>query len=151
MPNPLLRLFQHWCLLAVGVLLAAHIVPGIGYNSGGTLIAAILVLSLLNIFLKPLLLLFTLPFIVLTLGIGILVINALLFLLVGRLIGGFEVAGFGSAFLGGLIVSVVGFFFNALLTGGRPRANFKFNVSRGPQHTRGRIRKDKDDDDIIDI
>src|SRR5690606_20107449 len=101
MPNPLTRLIHTWLLLALGILASAHIVPGIAYDSVGTLIVVVILLSLFNFFLKPVLLLFTLPFIVLTLGIGVLFINAFLFLLVGALVEGFHVAGFGSAFLGG--------------------------------------------------
>ena len=56
--------------------------------------------------LKPVLLLFALPFILLTLGLGVLVINALLFYWVGKLVEGFHVAGFGPALWGALIVSL---------------------------------------------
>jgi putative membrane protein len=65
---------------------------------------------------KPFLLLFTLPFIVLTLGIGIWLINAVLFYFVGRLVDGFHVAGFGSALLGALIVSLTNLLMTRLLT-----------------------------------
>ena len=63
-------------------------------------------LTFFNAVLKPLLLFFTLPFIILTLGIGIWLINALLFYFAGRLVDGFHVVGFGAALFGALIVSV---------------------------------------------
>jgi len=63
-------------------------------------------LNFFNAIIKPVLVLFTLPFIVLTLGLGVVVINALLFMLVGRLVDGFHVAGFWPAVWGALVVSV---------------------------------------------
>lgn len=115
MNNAFVNLLLRWLVLALGVLLSAKLVPGIGYDSGGTLVAVVLLLSLCNILLKPLLLLFTLPFIVLTMGLGIWLINAVLFYFVGRLVEGFYVAGFGSALLGALIVSVTSLIINRLL------------------------------------
>lgn len=115
MNNAFVNLLLRWLVLALGVLLSAKLVPGIGYDSGGTLVAVVLLLSLCNILLKPLLLLFTLPFIVLTMGLGIWLINAVLFYFVGRLVNGFHVDGFGSALLGALIVSVTSMIINRLL------------------------------------
>ncbi|HZP59118.1 MAG TPA: phage holin family protein [Opitutaceae bacterium] len=109
------NLFVRWLVLALGVALAAHIVPGIHYDDGGTLLAVVLLLSFFNAILRPLLVLFTLPFIILTLGLGMIVINALLFLLAGRLVGGFHVAGFWSAIGGALIVSVTNLIMSRLL------------------------------------
>ncbi len=106
MNNAFVNLLVRWLVLALGVLLSTRIVPGISCDTGATLAVVVLVLSFFNTVLKPLLLLFTLPFIVLTLGVGIWIINAILFYFVGRLVAGFHVAGFGSALLGALIVSV---------------------------------------------
>ena len=106
MNNAFVNLLLRCLVLALGIALSAKIVPGISYVSGATLLVVVLVLTFFNAVLKPLLLLFTLPFIILTLGLGIWLINALLFYLAGRLVEGFHVAGFGSALLGALIVSV---------------------------------------------
>ena len=106
MNNAFVNLLVRWLVLALGVVLSTKLVPGISYDTGTTLVVVVLLLSFFNAVLKPLLLLFTLPFIVLSLGLGIWVINALLFYFVGRLVDGFHVAGFGSALLGALIVSV---------------------------------------------
>jgi putative membrane protein len=97
---------MRWAVLALGVVLAAKVVPGIRCDDVGALIAVVLLLSFFNAILKPLLVLFTLPFILLTLGLGVIVINALLFLFVGRLVDGFHVAGFWPAVGGALIVSL---------------------------------------------
>jgi len=95
-------------------------------------------LSFFNAVLKPLLLLFTLPFIVLSLGIGIWIINAFLFYFVGRLVDGFHVAGFGSAMLGALIVSLTNVLMSRLLAPARPP---------GPPRPPGPAKRD----DVIDI
>jgi len=115
MKHPLINLLVRWSVLALGVALAARIIPGISYRDGETLLVVVLLLSFFNAILKPLLLLFTLPFILLTLGVGVLVINALLFLWVGELVKGFEVASFWSALGGALIVSVTNIVMNNLL------------------------------------
>lgn len=106
MTSPLMQLLVRWLILALGVVLATKIVPGIACEDGATLVAVVLVLSFCNAILKPLLLLFTLPFIILTMGLGVVVINALLFLLVGRLVQGFHVAGFWTAVGGAVVVSL---------------------------------------------
>lgn len=116
------NLLLRWMVLAVGVVLSAKLVPGISYDSGATLAVVVILLSLFNAVLKPLLLLFTLPFIVLTLGIGIWFINALLFYFTGRLVDGFHVAGFGSALWGALIVSVTNLVMSRVLAPPRPPA-----------------------------
>jgi len=120
MNNAFVNLLVRWFVLALGVALSTKIVPGISYDTGTTLAVVVLVLSFFNAVLKPLLLLFTLPFIVLSLGIGIWIINAILFYFVGRLVDGFHVAGFGSALLGALIVSLTNLLMNRLLVPPHP-------------------------------
>ena len=86
MNSPITQLLLRWLVLALGVMLATKIVPGIRCDNGQMLIIVVLLLSFFNAILKPLLVLFTLPFILFTMGLGVVVINALLFLLVGRLV-----------------------------------------------------------------
>jgi putative membrane protein len=99
-------------------MISASIVPGIASDGTRALVVVALLLSLFNVVLKPLLVLFTLPFILVTMGLGMLVINALLFLLAGRLVQGFHVAGFWSAFGGALVVGATNLIVN--LFRGRP-------------------------------
>jgi putative membrane protein len=113
--HPWLNLLMRWAILAVGVALSAVIVPGITYDSGVTLLVVVALLSLFNAILKPLLVIFTLPFVVLSLGLGIWFINALLFLAVSKLVNGFYVHGFWSALWGAFIVSVTNFLLSGLL------------------------------------
>lgn len=128
-------------MLALGVMIATKIVPGIECNDGQTLIVVVLLLSLFNAILKPLLVLFTLPFIVITMGLGVIVINALLFLLVGHLVAGFYVAGFWPAVGGSIVVSVTNLLVSALARGTKPPRN---PPARGPGPPAKR-------DDVIDI
>lgn len=113
MNNRIVNLLVRWSGLALGVVLSTKLVSGISYDDGATLLLVVVVLSFCNAVLRPVLLLFTLPFIVLTLGIGVWLINAGLFYIVGRLVEGFQVAGFGAALWGALIVSLT----NMIMTG----------------------------------
>lgn len=115
--RPFLTLLVRWLVLALGVTLAEKIVPGIDCRDGTTLVVVVLLLSLFNAVLRPLLVLFTLPFVILTLGLGLVVINALLFLLVGRIVEGFEVAGFWPAMGGALIVGLTNLILSRLMRG----------------------------------
>jgi len=87
------------------VVLLAHIMPGVKVDSFMTALIVALVLGLLNIFIKPILVLFTLPATIFTLGLFLLVINAVIILLCDELVDGFEVAGFWWALLFSLVLS----------------------------------------------
>jgi putative membrane protein len=133
------QLLLRWLVLAIGVTLATKLGIGIRCDDGATLVVVVLLLSFFNAILKPLLVLFTLPFILVTLGLGIVVINALLFLLVGHLVEGFHVASFWSAVGGALVVSVTNMVLSAVTRGPRPP---RPPSSRPPAAKR---------DDVIDI
>ncbi len=123
MNSPFARLVVRWLVLALGVVIATRIVPGIHCSDFVALVAVVILLSFFNAILRPLLVLFTLPFIIVTMGLGIVVINAILFLLVGRLVDGFVVTGFWPAVGGSLVVSATNFIVNAAMRssgGGRP-------------------------------
>jgi putative membrane protein len=115
------QLLVRWMILALGVVIAAHVVPGIHYSDGGALILAVILLSFFNAVLRPVLVLFTLPFIIFTLGLGIVVINAFLFLIVGRLVDGFTVGGFWPAVGGSLVLSITNFVMNGFMRSSGPR------------------------------
>jgi len=93
---------------ALGLWLAAELVSGIHVESGGTLIAAALLLGVVNAVVRPALFLLTLPITVLTLGLFLLVVNAAMLGLVALLLPGFQIDGFWDAVLGGLIVAITG-------------------------------------------
>lgn len=108
--------FVRWLLNGMSLVVAVYIVPGLRYDNWKTLVVAALVLGLLNAFLKPVLVLLTLPVNILTLGIFTLFINGFIFYFTSWLLKGFTVAGYWSAFLGALVFSItgalLGFIFN---------------------------------------
>lgn len=139
MNHPMVQLLIRWSVLALGVIIATKLLRGISYDEPSTLVVVVLLLSLFNAVLRPLLVFFTLPFILLSLGLGIVLINALLFLAVGHLVNGFVVESFWWAMGGALIVGLTNILMNAL-TGrppggpggrGRPKGHFNIQVSRG--------------------
>src|SRR5215467_6042598 len=96
--------------------LAASILPGIEVDGFIPALAAGVLLGLVNAFVRPILLILTLPITLLTLGLFLLVLNGFCFWLVASLVKGFHVAGFGSALLGSLVVSVVSWIVTALIS-----------------------------------
>lgn len=137
----MLQLLIRWSVLALGVTLATKLVPGIACEDPTTLFIVVVLLSFFNAVLKPLLVLFTLPFIVFTMGLGIVLINAFLFLMVSRLVEGFHVASFGWALVGAVIVSVT----NIVLS------NF-LRSKKGPNNSGGRGNPpNRGCSDVIDV
>jgi putative membrane protein len=106
---------QRWAINTVGVLVAANVVTGIRYDTFLGLFLASLLLGILNAFVRPIMIVLALPLLIFSLGLFILVINALLFYFVGSVLKPFHVDGFGAAFLGALIVSIVSLVANTLL------------------------------------
>lgn len=104
----------HWIILTVALAVTAWLLPGVQISSTGALLVAALVLGFLNAILRPVLVLLTLPLTVMTLGLFYLVLNAVLFALASVLVAGFHVAGFGSAFLGAIIMSLLSWFLGSL-------------------------------------
>lgn len=102
-------------MTAVAVLAASKLVTGIAYADYGALAVAALLLGIINAFVRPLLLLVTLPLNVLTLGLFTLVVNGALFLLVGSVVRGFYVADFWAGFWGAIVVSLISFLVNGLI------------------------------------
>ena len=99
-----------WFILTIAVWVATAIVPGVRYERAPDLLIAALVLGILNAFVKPVLRLISLPFIILSFGFFLLVINALLLWMTAKLVPGFHVAGFWPAVWASLVVSLVSFF-----------------------------------------
>ncbi len=122
MPESLKQFLKRWAVSTVAVLVATYVVPGIRYERWPDLLIATLVLGLLNGFLRPLLMLVSLPLLILTLGLFTLVINALLLLVVNWLLSPkFVVDGFKAAILGALVISVVSMLLNVVTGTGRAK------------------------------
>ncbi len=96
-----------WILNDVALLIVAYILPGITVSSFGSALIAALVLGLLNAVVKPVLVLLTLPLTVVTLGLFLFVLNALVFWLAGSILRGFQVDGFWWAVIGAIVYSIV--------------------------------------------
>jgi len=103
-----MKLIIRWLLLAAALLLVAHLYSGVQVASFGSAMIAALVLGLLNTLVRPLLVLLTLPVTLLTLGLFLFVINALMFWAAASVLDGFNVSGFGAALIGSLIYSLAG-------------------------------------------
>jgi putative membrane protein len=106
-----------WLVTAVAVLVAAHVIPGVSYQGWGTLLGASLLLGIINAFIRPILLLLSLPFIIVTMGLFIFVINALLLMLVSKIIPAFQVSGFWNAFFGAIVISLVSWLLSSFFRG----------------------------------
>ncbi|HXE95654.1 MAG TPA: phage holin family protein [Dongiaceae bacterium] len=100
------RLVLKWALNSFALFFVMKLIPGIQIDRFQGLLLATLVIGLLNVFLKPVIVLLTLPVTVMTLGLFTLVINGLIFYLAAHLVPGFHVAGFGSAFVAALLFSL---------------------------------------------
>ena len=101
---------------ALAIMLAASIVPGISVDGLVPALVGGLLLGLVNAVVRPVLIILTLPITLVTLGLFLLVLNGLCFWLVASVVKGFYVAGFWSAFLGALIVSIVSWTMTALIS-----------------------------------
>jgi putative membrane protein len=108
--DTMIKLIVRWMLLAAALLLVAYLYPGVSVASFGTAMIAAFVLGLLNTVVRPLLVLLTLPVTLLTLGLFLFVINALMFWAAAEVLpgDGFKVNGFTAALIGSVIYSLCG-------------------------------------------
>jgi putative membrane protein len=114
-----MSLLLTWLVNALALLIITYLVPSIHIRSFGTALIIALVLGLINTFIRPVLVLLTLPVTIVTLGLFILVVNALCFWLGASLLKGFEVSGFWAAFIGSILYSIVSWLLSALIFGNR--------------------------------
>jgi len=106
-----MKIFLQWLISAAAIGIAAYIVQGVGVTLVGALVAAV-VLGALNLFIRPIIVVLTLPINILTLGLFSLVINALLVMLASAVVPGFAVGGFWIAVLFALVLSIVNWVFS---------------------------------------
>ncbi len=99
----------------IAIALAAYLIPGVMIQNLLSLILVAIVWGLINVFIRPLIILLTLPINILTLGLFTLVINALLVLLVSAIVPGFRIRDFGSALLFAIVVWLINWFLSALV------------------------------------
>ena len=127
-----------WIVTTFAVFVAAPIV-GINYGDRiGCLLGASLLLGIVNAFIRPILLLLSLPLILVTLGVFILIINALMLKVVGAIVPCFEVPGFWSAFFGAIIISIVSWLLSAFFRGSDGRVHVLTHHTQ-VRHVQGRV------------
>ncbi|MBX3687651.1 MAG: phage holin family protein [Rhodocyclaceae bacterium] len=119
-----MKLLIRWALNALALMLLPELLASIRVDSYSAALVSALLLGLVNALIRPLLILVTLPITLLTLGLFTLVINALLFWMVGNVVGGFHVPGFWPAFWGAIVYSLLTWLVNLALADSAPgRAN----------------------------
>jgi len=106
-------LFIHWIISAIAIIVAAYLIPGVHVTILSAFVLAV-VLGIINIFIRPVLLIITLPLNVITLGLFTFVINALLIMLAALIVPGFTVDGFWWALLFAVVLSLVNAVFHAM-------------------------------------
>jgi putative membrane protein len=113
--TPNMRLLLTWLINAAALMALPYLMHSVTVTNVGAALVAALVLGLVNTIIRPVLVVLTLPVTLVSLGLFILVINALLFWLVSHLVAGFHVAGFWSAFLAAILYSVISWALSTLL------------------------------------
>jgi putative membrane protein len=110
----------HWAITALSLWVASHVFKGLTFDSKGALVVSALLLGFANAVVKPLLIVLTLPLTLLSFGLFLLVINALVILLVSALVRGFRISGFWTALFASLFVSVFSLVIGSFVDGGDP-------------------------------
>jgi putative membrane protein len=110
----------HWAITGVSLWVASLLFKGLKFDGGGSLVISALLLGLANALVKPLLIVLTFPLTLVTFGLFILVINALMILLVAWLVKGFTVSGFWTAFFASIFISLLSVAMGALVSEGDP-------------------------------
>ncbi len=130
-----------WIFTALAVMAAAHLLPGITYSGWGALLLAALVLGLLNALIRPVLLLLSLPFILVTMGLFILIVNAVVLKLTSGLTPGFHVEGFWTTVFGSIIISSVSWLLSSVFLDENRRVQVMTSSSqvREIKQARGRV------------
>lgn len=117
-------LILKWLLSAVALLFIAYIYRGVHVAGLGSALVAAAVIGLLNLFVRPILFVLTIPIMLVTLGLFLFVINALIFWMASGLLRGFQVNGFGAALIGSLLYSALGVLIDWALAGSRGSAGW---------------------------
>ena len=112
----MIRLLAHWLLSAIALLIVSRVVSGFHVDSLATALIAALIFGLLNATLGLLLKLVSLPFIILTLGVFLLVVNAFVLELASSVVPGFHITSFSAAFWGALVLALLQMIFRFLVT-----------------------------------
>lgn len=118
MLHNLMLLLIHWGIMSLSLWAASYVFSGIRFADTSSLIVSALLLGFVNAIVRPLLVIITLPFTVVTLGFFLLVINALMLLLVSSLVRGFTISGFWTAFFASIFIALLSLVIGSYLEGG---------------------------------
>ena len=141
------QFLQNWLVNTFGVLVAVFILPGVDCGSFVQLLLASLLLGVLNAGVRPFLLFIALPLLVMTLGLFLIVINALLLYFVAWVVPAFQIDSFGSALLAALIIGIVSLFTNGVIGQKQARARVRRHQDRPPRNPKD----DGNDGPVIDV
>lgn len=119
----------HWAITGLSLWIASFLFRGLKFDSTGALVVSALLLGFANAVVKPLLIVLTLPLTLLTFGLFLLVINALMILLVSALVRGFKVSGFWTAFFASIFISLLSIAIGAMVGGSDPATNIQMPSS----------------------
>ena len=133
-----------WLINVVALLVVIHVIAGVSIDNMQTVFVAALILGLLNAFIRPFILVLTLPLTIFTFGFFTLIINGYLFYLATKFIKGFVVAGFWNAFWAALLFSIISSILSFVLT---PKTSIRYGSFRSPDVSRPNI----DEGDVIDV
>lgn len=113
--HTLTQFLLNWGLMTLALWVASYVFRGISFQDRQALVISALLLGLANAVVRPLIILFTLPLTLLTFGLFLLVINALMILFVAYMVKGFRVSGFWTAFFASIFISIFNFFVDLVL------------------------------------
>jgi len=117
MTKALVEFLMHWAIMSLSLWVASYIFKGITFSNKSSLLISALLLGFVNAILRPILIFLTLPVTLVTLGLFLLVINALMIMLVAALVNGFKLSGFWTAFFASIFIAAFGFFIELMLPG----------------------------------
>lgn len=121
----------HWAITAFALWVASHVFKGLRFGSTGALALSALLLGLANAVVRPLLVVLTLPLTLLSFGVFLLVINALVLMLVAKLVKGFHLDGFWTAFWASIFMALLSLVLGAFVLGGSPEFTIQTNPVPG--------------------
>jgi putative membrane protein len=139
-----MKFLVKWFINVIALLVVIHVIAGVSIDNMQTVFVAALILGLLNAFIRPFIMILTLPLTIFTFGFFTLLINGYLFYLATKFVKGFVVAGFWNAFWAALLFSIISSILNFMLA---PDINIKFNSFRSKGFDRPTI----GEDDVIDV
>ena len=140
----MMKFLLKWFINIIALLVVTHVIAGVSIDNMQTVLIASLILGLLNAFIRPFILILTMPVTILTFGLFTLIINGFLFYLAAKFVKGFTVAGFWNAFWAALLFSIISSLLSFLLAP-------KISIRYGSFRSRGGNHRKIDKDDVIDV